>query len=110
MVRMADYYQRLSGQDASFLVFEGPTTPMNVGGTSIFEAQPLLTREGGIDIERIKLYVASQLHLIPRYRQRLAYIPVEGQPVWVDDERFNLDYHVRHVAVPRPGDDAQLKR
>jgi diacylglycerol O-acyltransferase len=107
---MADYYQRLSGQDASFLVFEGPTTPMNVGGISIFEAEPLMTPEGGIDIERIKHFVASQLHLIPRYRQRLAYIPVEGQPVWIDDKRFSLDYHVRHVAVPRPGGDEQLKR
>ena len=107
---MAAHYQRLSGQDASFLAFEGPTTPMNVGGASIFEAQSLMTPEGGIDIERIKHYVASQMHLIPRYRQRLAYIPVEGQAVWVDDERFNLDYHVRHVALPRPGDDQQLKR
>lgn len=107
---MGSYYQRLSGQDASFLAFETPITPMNVGGTSIFEAQSLLTPEGGIDVGRIKRYVDSQLHLVPRYRQRLAYIPVEGQPVWVDDERFNLDYHIRHIAVPRPGDEAQLKQ
>jgi len=108
-VAMADRYQRLSAHDASFLVFEGPTTPMNVGGASLFEAGPLMTREGGIDIERIKRYIASQLHLIPRYRQRLTYIPIERQPVWIDDDRFRLEYHVRHIALPRPGDEQQLK-
>jgi len=82
---------------------------MNVGGTSVFAGGALTTREGGIDVARIKRYVASQLHVIPRYRQRLAYIPVEGQPVWIDDEHFNLDYHVRHLALPRPGDEQQLK-
>ena len=60
----------LSAQDASFLLFEGPTTPMNVGGTSIFDGQALTTRQGGIDIERIKQYLASQLHIIPRYRDQ----------------------------------------
>jgi diacylglycerol O-acyltransferase / wax synthase len=102
-------YQRLSAQDASFLVFESPTTPMNVGGASVFDGGPLMTREGGIDIERIRQYIASQLHLIPRYRQRLAYVPIERQPVWIDDDRFRLDYHVRHIAVPRPGNEQQLK-
>ena len=47
---------------------------------------------------------------IPRYRQRLAQMPLEGHPVWVDDEHFNIDYHVRHTALPRPGDERQLKR
>lgn len=106
---MADNYQRLSGQDASFLLFETPTTPMNVGGTSIFDGGTVMTRDGSVNIDRIKKYIASQLHVIPRYRQRLAYIPVEQQPVWIDDERFNLDYHVRHVALPQPGDESQLK-
>jgi WS/DGAT/MGAT family acyltransferase len=47
--------------------------------------------------------------MIPRYRQRLATVPLEGHPVWVDDEHFHLDYHVRHVALPHPGSDEQLK-
>jgi WS/DGAT/MGAT family acyltransferase len=47
---------------------------------------------------------------LPRYRQRLAWIPVEGHPVWVDDPYFQIDYHVRHTALPRPGDERQLKR
>src|SRR5262249_20639514 len=62
------------------------------------------------DIDKIRAYVNARLHLIPRYRQRLAYIPVESHPVWVDDAHFNIHYHVRHTALPKPGDDRQLKR
>ncbi len=106
---MATSYQRLSAQDASFLVFESPTTPMNVGGVSVFESGALLRPGRGIDIDRAKKHVAAHLHLIPRYRQRLAYVPLEGQPVWIDDDHFNIDYHVRHIALPNPGDERQLK-
>lgn len=102
-------YERLSAQDSSFLVFEGDNTHMHIGGTTLFEVGPLRTAGGGVDIDRIRSYVASRLHAIPRYRQRLHYIPVENFPCWVDDEHLNLEYHVRHTALPRPGDDAQLK-
>src|SRR6185295_5819616 len=61
-------------------------------------------------IDRIRAYVESRLHLIPRYRQVLATIPVENRPIWVDDAHFNIHYHVRHTSLPRPGDDRQLKR
>src|SRR5882724_4930534 len=54
--------------------------------------------------------VSARLHLIPRYRQVLAWTPIEGHPVWVDDAHFNIDYHVRHTSLPRPGDAQQLKR
>jgi WS/DGAT/MGAT family acyltransferase len=55
--------------------------------------------------------VISRLHLVPRYRQRLAYVPLDqGRPVWVDDPYFNPRYHIRHTALPRPADDAALKR
>src|SRR6185295_19936009 len=54
--------------------------------------------------------IASRLHWIPRYRQRLAFTPLLQEPVWVDDDRFNIDYHVRHTSLPRPGDEEQLKR
>src|SRR5437763_11115118 len=51
----------------------------------------------------------GRLHLVPRYRQKLATPPLEtGRPVWVDDPNFNLDYHVRHTALPEPGDEEQL--
>ena len=102
-------YERLSAQDSSFLVFEGPNTHMHIGGTTLFEVGPLRTADGGIDIDRIRKYVAARLHAIPRYRQKLHYIPVENLPCWVDDEHLNLEYHVRHTALPRPGDDEQLK-
>jgi hypothetical protein len=92
-----------------YLAFEGPTTTMHIAATAVFETGPLATRSGGVDIERIRRHVASRLPLIPRYRQRLAYIPVENHPVWVDDDEFELRYHVRHTSVPRPGTDAQLQ-
>jgi WS/DGAT/MGAT family acyltransferase len=103
-------YERLSAQDTSFLFLERPTVPMHVAATAIYEAGPLLTPEGGIDVERFKQGVQSVLHLIPRYRQRLKWIPFVRHPVWVDDRFFDLDYHVRHTALPRPGTDEQLKK
>jgi WS/DGAT/MGAT family acyltransferase len=104
------HYDRLSAQDRSFLDLEGPTTHMHVAGCFVFEKGPLATPQGGVDIDKIRDYVASRLHRIPRYRQRIEWIPVENHPVWVDDDRFNIHYHVRHTALPAPGDDRQLKR
>ncbi len=102
-------YERLSAQDRSFLVFDGPTTPMHVGGVTLLEAAPLRTPGGGIDVARIRRHVAGCLRWMPRYRQRIAYVPIFQYPVWVDDQEFDLDYHVRHVSLPLPGSDAQLK-
>jgi WS/DGAT/MGAT family acyltransferase len=108
---MARYgYDRLTALDNSFLVLEKPNSYMHVASTQIFEAGPLRRKEGGIDAERIKHATESLLHLIPRYRQKLAYVPLENSPVWIDDERFNIDYHVRHTSLPCPGTDDQLKR
>ncbi|HTF35131.1 MAG TPA: wax ester/triacylglycerol synthase family O-acyltransferase [Myxococcota bacterium] len=103
-------YDRLSFLDRSFLLAETPTSHMHVGGVATLEAGPLLKADGGIDIDRIREYVSSRLHLIPRYRQRLAWTPIEGTPVWIDDAHFNIHYHVRHASLPRPGDARQLKR
>lgn len=102
-------YERLSFLDASFLALESPTTHMHVGGVGIFDAKPLRTAEGGIDIARIRKFIGSRLHLVPRYRQRLAWVPIEKNPVWVDDDHFNLEYHVRHLSLPKPGTEQQLK-
>lgn len=107
---MSNGYERLSALDNSFLVLEGANTPMHVASTAIFDATPLLGAAGGVDFERFARHVASLLHLIPRYRQRLAYVPVGGRAVWVDDDSFNLHYHLRHTCLPRPGDEEQLKR
>jgi WS/DGAT/MGAT family acyltransferase len=103
-------HDRLSFLDNSFLVMETPTSPMHVAGTATFDAGPLRTADGGIDIEKIRTYVASRLHLIPRYRQRLFQMPFGNHPVWMDDAHFNVHYHVRHIALPKPGDERQLKR
>jgi WS/DGAT/MGAT family acyltransferase len=103
-----DDYDRLSTLDSSFLALESGHTHMHVAGMVVFEAGPLLDDAGGIDIARIRDHVASKLHLIPRYRQRLARVPLEGHPVWVDDDRFDITYHVRHASLPKPGSMAQL--
>ncbi len=107
---MSTHYDRLSFLDNSFLLTEGANSPMHIAGTARYEIGPLKKADGGIDIDRIRAYVSSRLHLIPRYRQRLAWIPIENHPVWVDDDHFNVHYHVRHTALPRPGDERQLKR
>lgn len=103
------YYERLSAQDHTFLVMEDSTIHMHVLGVQIFDAGPLKTAAGGINIDLYKKGIESVLHLVPRYRQRLGWTPVGNWPVWVDDPDFNIDYHVRHTALPRPGSEEQLK-
>jgi len=108
---MAHYnYERLSALDSSFLAFESYNTPMHVACASLFEAGPLRGADGAIDFDRIVDQLSSRLHKIPRYRERLTYIPLEGHPVWTDDDRFNLHYHLRHTSLPKPGTERQLKR
>ena len=108
---MARYnYDRLSGQDNSFLLFETKNLHMHVSSVLIYEAQPLRTEDGGIDIARIRAATEAYLHRIPRYRQKLHMIPFFDHAVWVDDQHFSLDYHIRHTALPRPGSDKQLKQ
>ena len=103
-------YDRLSAQDNSFLVGETPTSHMHIGGVSIFELGDLATPEGGVDFSLIRRATEAQLHRIPRYRQRLRWTPLTRNPVWADDRDFDLDYHLRHTSLPKPGGDEQLKR
>ena len=107
---MPKNYDRLTALDHSFLLLERPNAYMHVASTQIHEIGPLRTPEGGVDAEALRNAIAAQLHHIPRYRQKLVTIPVEGRPVWVDDPTFNVDYHVRHTSLPRPGTERQLKR
>ena len=104
------HFERLSALDATFLGLEDERTHMNVAAALLFEAAPLRAAHGGLDMERIRGFIESRLPGIPRYRQRLAWVPLERHPVWIDDARFNLFYHVRHTALPRPGEERQLKR
>lgn len=104
------HYDRLSALDATFLEIESPSVHMHVGSVNLFDAEALRTPEGGIDIERIRALSDPALRRSARFRQRIERIPVFGHPVWVDDPSFNLDYHLRHTALPDPGDLRQLKR
>ena len=103
-------YDRMTALDHSFLVLEKPNAYMHVASTQVFETGPLRTPDGGVDGGRIQRAIAASLHRIPRYRQKLVRVPLEGRPVWVDDPDFHIDYHVRHTSLPRPGDERQLKR
>ncbi len=94
----------MSPMDASFLHIEGPMNPMHIGGVSILEgpAPPF---------ERLAEMVSGKLGLVPRYRQKVRFVPLGlGRPVWVDDPHFNLAYHLRHTALPAPGSEEQLRR
>lgn len=96
--------ERLSALDAEFLLIEDGIAHMHIAGISVFEGpRP--------ELEELTALVAAKLHRIPRYRQRVRTVPFElGRPVWVDDPHFDLGYHVRHTALPAPGDDAALRR
>ena len=88
---------RLTALDASFLAQEGANSHMHVGAVMLFEGPPPAYRD-------LVNHIRSRLHLVPRYRQKLAVPPVEtGRPLWVDDPSFNLEFHVRHTALPGAG-------
>lgn len=95
---------RLSPLDVSFLYLEEPTTAMHVGSVMLFEEPP-----GGLDVDRLVRHIGSRIAFVPRYRQRVRAVPGRlANPVWVDDEHFDLDHHVRVAALPAPGGDEQL--
>jgi WS/DGAT/MGAT family acyltransferase len=102
-------FQPLSGQDRLFLLSETDSAHMHVGAAMIFDAGPLAKPARGIDFARIRDHIASRLRHIPRYRQRISYHPLPSRPHWIDDERFDLDRHVRHLRLPQPGNERQLK-
>ncbi|MHA6805580.1 WS/DGAT/MGAT family O-acyltransferase [Salinifilum ghardaiensis] len=94
--------ERLTALDASFLYLEERTTPMHLGGVTVFEAP-------GLDYDTVLELIDRRLNAVPRYRQRVRHVPGRlARPVWVDDEDFDLTYHVRRSALPRPGDEEQL--
>ncbi len=95
---------RLSAIDASFLTQETSASHMHVGAALIFEGPPPTYTD-------LLEHVNSRLHLVPRFRQKLAVPAFEmGRPFWVDDANFNLEYHVRHSALPAPGTEDQLRK
>jgi WS/DGAT/MGAT family acyltransferase len=99
---MAD---RLSPLDASFLYLESGTTAMHVGSAAIFEPA-----DDGFDYDRLVALISDRISLVPRYRQKVRWVPGHlAPPVWVDDANFDIAYHVRRSALPRPGSIDQLK-
>src|SRR5512140_2412975 len=94
---------RLSPLDASFLHLEDATSHMHMAAVLIFAGK-------SPRYERLLAHVESRLGLVPRYRQRIAEVPLaQARPRWVDDERFDLRYHVRNTALPEPGSEYELQ-
>jgi WS/DGAT/MGAT family acyltransferase len=107
---MARYaYERLSDRNADYLENETPRVFAHAASIQVFDVGPLHGVGGGVDFEAIRSGIAARLHQVPRLRQTLRWIPFEGHPIWVDDEDFNLDYHLRHTSLPRPGNFSQLE-
>jgi diacylglycerol O-acyltransferase / wax synthase len=97
------HMDQLSSVDMSFLTNESASSHMHVGGILIFEGPPPA-------YDDLLDHIQGRLHLVPRFRQKLAHPPVQtGRPFWVDDPNFNLSYHVRHSALPAPGSEEQLR-
>jgi diacylglycerol O-acyltransferase len=98
------HFDRLTAIDASFLHQEGPNSHMHVGAVAELEGPPP-------PFDELLDSLRGRLHLVPRYRQKLSVPPAgTGRPLWVDDASFNIEYHVRHSALPRPGSESQLLR
>ncbi|MFM6851655.1 MAG: wax ester/triacylglycerol synthase domain-containing protein, partial [Terrabacter sp.] len=96
---------RLRPRDLAILAAESPTTPMHNATVEIFDPG-----DSGFDHDRLVELIADRIAFVPRYRQRLQVVPVRlANPAWVDDENFDLGYHVRRSALPRPGTMDQLR-
>ena len=94
---------RLTGLDSSFLHLEQGPAHMHVASTTVFEGP-------APEYLDFRAHIESRLHLVPRFRQKLRFVPLgQGRPRWVDDPHLNLDYHLRHTALPPPGDEDQLR-
>ena len=97
-------HDRLSPMDASFLHIEDDVSHMHIASVAIFEGpQP--------PFSEIVSMVDTKLGLVPRYRQIVKFVPFQlGRPVWVDDPHFNIEFHLRHTALPTPGGESELRR
>jgi diacylglycerol O-acyltransferase len=102
------HFEPLSGLDSWFLYGERHEAPLHIGATYIFEGTPRV--HGGRGALGLARTIEERLHLVPRYRQKLMWLPGNaGPPGWVDDPDFDLSFHVRRAALPSPGDDQTLR-
>src|SRR5271156_5332922 len=96
--------QRLTALDASFLDLETDEVGANVAWFSVLEGP-------APDHDELMRYIEGKLALVPRYRQKLRFLPLGiARPLWIDDPNFNLDYHIRRTALPAPGGEEELTR
>lgn len=99
--------QQLSGQDAMFLHSEIDGLPQHIGGVSIYDQST--APDGEVRFKQILSMLERRQHLSPIFRRKLAFVPGNlGRPYWVEDPDFDIEYHVRHIALPKPGDWRQL--
>jgi WS/DGAT/MGAT family acyltransferase len=99
--------EQLSGQDASFVYLETPTTPMHIGSVGIYD--PSTAPNGFVRFKDILRHVESRLDKARSFRQKLVRVPFDlDHPYWVEDANFDIEYHIRHMALPKPGDWRQL--
>ncbi|MCR9106957.1 MAG: wax ester/triacylglycerol synthase family O-acyltransferase [Gammaproteobacteria bacterium] len=99
--------QQLSGQDAMFLHAELDGLPQHIGGVSIYDQST--APDGKVRFKQILAMLEDRVHLSPIFRRKLAFVPYNlGRPYWVEDPDFDMEYHVRHIALPKPGDWRQL--
>jgi diacylglycerol O-acyltransferase len=98
--------ERLTGLDASFLYLETPSLHMHVSMAAVFDPS---TVPGGYSFEKLRNLVGSRLAVTSVFRRRLVEVPLRlGHPYWIDDQDFDLDYHMRHAALPSPGGIEEL--
>ncbi|MGI9612103.1 MAG: WS/DGAT/MGAT family O-acyltransferase [Acidimicrobiales bacterium] len=99
--------KQLSGHDASFLYSEAPSQPMHVGAVIIYD--PSTAPGGAVRFKDILGHIESRIHTADLFRKKLEWVPMNvDHPWWVDDENFDVEFHVRHIALPKPGDWRQL--
>jgi diacylglycerol O-acyltransferase / wax synthase len=98
--------QQLTGLDASFLAFETATSTGHVGGVCVLDPSGA---PRPLTLTRLTEVLAERIPLVPVLRRKLLHVPLGlDQPYWVDDANFDIEYHIREIALPRPGSDAQL--
>ncbi len=103
-------YERLSHESAGLLEMESSRQFQHTGMIAVFEPGPLGRPDGGVQIAELRRAIEFRLPQVPHYRRKLRRIPLENHPVWVDDHEFNLDYHLRHTSLPRPGGLSELRQ
>lgn len=93
----------ISGMDATFLYIESPTSPMHIGSVAVIE--------GSLGFDQFRSTILSRIHMIPKLRKRLLYVPFKiDYPYWVDDPNFDIDMHIHHIALPKPGNWKALRK